>query len=295
MTDNLSPEPRQQRWALVTGAAGIIGPGIIAVLQQKGWRVVATDRTFESFELHEKALGERSTADCILPADLGSQKACHALIETVSRECGELGAIVNGAAFNNPLPLAGMEEEAIQQSFAVNFAAPLHLARAAQSALSKNKGAIVNLSSVLVGQPRRNNILYACSKAALETATTIMGMEMEGVRVNAIRIGRVPGYAFMRRLLPTLPVEVAQKMVREIHARRVDELKKRLGEQAIGRPEDIGQMVAFLLSPEARFLNGRTFTLDGGYNPEPRENTPSFDEIISDWRAQNGCAERLSG
>lgn len=287
MTENLSPRP-QPRWALVTGAAGIIGPAIVATLRARGWRVAATDRSLASFELHEKALGERCAADRLLPADLGSQSECAALIETIACECGELGAIVNGAAFNNPLSLAAMQEEALQRSFAVNFAAPLYLAQAALPMLSKNKGAIVNLSSVMVTQLKKNNMLYACSKAALEAATTIMGLEMVGVRVNAIRIGRVPGHAFLRRVIPHLDAEAAQKMVRDIHARRMDELTKNLGEQAIGAPEDIAHMVAFLLSEEARFLNGRTFTLDGGYEPESPMSGTSFADLIADWMAQNG-------
>lgn len=272
--------------ALVTGAAGIIGPAITKELRTNGWRVIATDRSQECFDLYEKAFGEAVDADEIVAADLGSQDSCTTLIREIEFNHGRLSAIVNGAAFNTVLPLSAITEMEMRRLFAVNFMAPIFLAQAALPSLIKNRGAIINLSSVLVDEPRPGGLLYACSKASLEKATQIMALELikNGVRVNNIRIGRVPGYAFLRNTIKELSADLAQQMVRELLAERIEEMERKCGAQGVGRPEDIAKTISFLLSPAARFINGQTLVLDGGFcaDSTPAKTIP-FDQKIAEW------------
>lgn len=278
--------------ALVTGAAGIIGPGIIAELRQQGWRAVATDRDLDSFALYHKALGRPVEADAILPADLSRQEVCEHLVRQVEADHGPLSAIVNGAAYNPALDLTELTEPDVQRSLAVNFAAPLYLTQAALPSLIQNAGSVIHLSSVLVTEPRKGSLLYACAKAGLEKAAEIMALELldSGVRVNTIRIGRVPGFAFLRETLKKLPDHLARKIVQDLMPRRMEDMRRTCGERAIGTPRDIAQTVAFLLSPAARFINGQTLVLDGGYHPDTRLNAvpgKPYAEHIAEWLRQN--------
>lgn len=111
-----------------------------------------------------------------------------------------------------------------------------------------------------------------------------------GVRVNTVRIGRVPGFAFLRETVKTLPAPLARKIVQDLMPRRMEEMRRTCGAQAVGTPRDIAQTVAFLLSPAARFINGQTLVLDGGYHPDTRLHPvpgKPYAEPIAEWLRQH--------
>lgn len=284
---NSSPSPNAPL-ALVTGAAGIIGPAIVNRLQSDGWRVIATDRTAESFALYAKAFGGPLTATDILPADLSSQAGCEELVRRIEARHGDLTALVNGAAYNPHLALEAITETDAVRLMAVNFLAPIFLVQAAAAGLKRTCGSVVNLSTVLVDEPRRDGLLYASSKAALETASQILAMTLKDslVRVNIIRIGRVPGYAYLRERITNLTDADARDMVAEMLAERAAAMEKRLGPLSVGYPRDIANGVAWLVSAEARFVNAQTLVLDGGYRleaPPPTPGVAPVDQRIAHW------------
>ena len=286
--------------ALVTGAAGIIGPSIAAALSAKGWRVIATDEGEENFELYEKAFGMPVQAEEIITANLGSQSECASLINRIESTHGSVHAIINGAAINQSPPFSAITEADTIRHFSVNAFAPIFLAQAARSSLCKNSGSIINLSSVLVDEVREGGLLYACSKASLERATKVMAFELwnDGVRVSCLRIGRVPGYAFLRNAIKQLTADQSRRMVHDVLAEYLGDLERQHGRQAIGRPEDIANAIVFLLSSEARFINGQTLVIDGGFHPGVRQTeaaTPSIslDQRISRWSEQNSLSSVL--
>lgn len=282
---------------LITGAAGIIGPAIAKALCANGWRVIATDQSQENFELYQKAFGVPIEADEIIAANLGSQRECMSLINRIESTHGSLYAIINGAAINQSPPFSAITEADTVRHFSVNAFAPIFLAQAARSSLCKNFGSIINLSSVLVDEVQDGGLLYACSKVSLERATKAMAFELwnDGIRVNCLRIGRVPGYAFIRKTIKDLPVDYARRMVREILAEYVNDLERQHGRQAVGRPEDIANAIVFLLSAEARFVNGQTLVIDGGFRPGVRQaeapaQSISLEQRISRWSAQHSLS-----
>ena len=281
--------------ALVTGAAGIIGPAIVAHLREKGWRVAATDLDENCFQLYERVAGGPLEAEAIFPADLSKPNACRELVGSVEESQGPLTAIVNNAAINIPAALDTLHESQFRQAFAVNFEAPIYLVQAALPSLIENSGGIVNISSVLVSELRKANTLYACSKAALEKATEIMSLELTelGVRANSIRIGRVPGYALMREKLAGLSPDAAKKLAHELLPKRLEVMRQLLGDHAIGSPADVARTVSFLLSEDSRFINGQTIVLDGGYRHNESLSDQCRDttaKLVSDWLQANGSS-----
>lgn len=240
--------------------------------------MAAADRDAEAFALYERMMGQPVEADLILHANLESGADGQRLVNEVIASLGGLDGLVNNAAWNARRAAAEVTPVELRKTFAVNFESPLWLTLAALPYLRAAQGAAVNISSVLVKEPQPGNLLYASSKAALEAATEMLAAEYfaTGVRFNAIRVGRIPGPAFLRDVAAQSAPEEAQRLVREQVPERIALLRQMLGEAAIGRPEDIAEVVAFLLSTEARFINGQILTANGGYAPSlPKPQQPN--------------------
>src|SRR5690606_11150881 len=117
--------------------------------------------------------------------------------------------------------LADLREEEVQLEIAVNLLAPLWLTRLALPSLRSNKGSIVNFSSIRVVSPRKSTLIYSCIKSAVEKATEVLAGSLleDGIRVNALRIGVVPGNHFLRATAQQMSPERAVRMVQEIMPR----------------------------------------------------------------------------
>jgi len=281
---------------LVTGATGIIGPSIVETLARQNWRVAASDLSEADRELSERLTGKKLAAERFIPADLSTRAGADALMREVREELGPVSAIVNGAVLNHGQVFTDLEETAVQREIAVNFLAPLWLARAGLDDLRANQGSLVHFSSIRTVLPRRNTLIYSSLKAALEQATGILAGELgeDGVRVNAIRVGAVPGNHYLRATARGLPPDQARRMAEELLPRHFQRLRETQGAHCVVSPEDIAKWVAFLLAPDNRALNGETITLDGGYTrnmPVTNPGTESARELAA-WLDQNAPKSR---
>ncbi|MBI4025072.1 MAG: SDR family oxidoreductase [Verrucomicrobia bacterium] len=254
--------------ALVTGATGNIGPAICEVLRREGWRVAASATSHSSFALYEKAFGRPLAADGRFVARFDGRQSCHHLAHEVIEKLGPIALLVNNATANpgHETPLGELTEEMLDTTFHLNFSSALWLTQATENSLVAQKGSVVNISSILAVKHAIGQLLYPSMKAALETLTACLALILgpKGVRVNAIRVGSVPGYSFLRKTLKHLPAEAAQALCRELvplhHASAVNF-------STVGRaglPNDVAEMTAFLASPRAGFINGAVIPLEGG-------------------------------
>ena len=173
----------------------------------------------------------------IAAVDLGPSPALDSLV----KELGTLGA--------SPLPLAGVEDW--DRMFAVNTRATWLLAKAAHDALAASRGAIVAVASMSGSNAHANLGPYGPSKAALIMLVAVLAQEFgrDGVRVNSLSPGMV-------RTGMTEKVYQNEKIATERDAL-----------VPIGRvatPEDMADVIAFLLGPDARYVNGHDLVVDGG-------------------------------
>ena len=231
--------------ALVTGAARGQGAAIVRRLLQDGYRVAACDLLVEDVTRTVADLG----TDRAVPVELDvtSAEQWARAVDEVIGHFGEITALVNNAGVLHRASIADETPSGFEGSWRVNCLGPFlgiqatlpHL-RAAEDA------AIVNTCSTGAVRPFPNHAAYGSSKWALRGLTQVTAVELatSGIRVNAV----FPG-----------PVETPMLD---------DTTQTRLAERAlmgrIGKPMEIADAVAFLLSEHASFITGSELIVDGG-------------------------------
>lgn len=159
--------------------------------------------------------------------------------------------LVNNAAVGGVSPLRTLTEDEFDRTFAANVRAPLFLIREGLERL-RDGGRIISVSSLAAHLATPPMIAYAASKAALEAITVTLAKELgpRGITVNAVRPGTVRTDAW-RALGGGSPEAESAVAARAALGR-------------IGEPDDIADLIAFLASPDARWVTGSVIDATGG-------------------------------
>ena len=239
---------------VVTGASGGIGRAIAAHLGSIGHVVNLDPAPPPDAEPSFPRLHD-------LVGDAGDASAARAAAELAERH-GPLTGWVNNAAIFRDAGLATSTAEQVGSLIARNLdLAVVGCVVAVQHFLAHDRpGAIVNVSSHQAQRPVRGALPYATAKAAVEGLTRAAAVDHgpDGIRVNAVALGSITTdrYEQYRREHPD-----ADRQMAAVHP---------IGH--IGRPLDVAQAVAFLLSEEAAFISGVVLPVDGGraaFGPDP--------------------------
>ncbi|MGK5740289.1 SDR family oxidoreductase [Micromonospora sp. URMC 103] len=229
--------------AIVTGGSRGIGRAIVRRLARDGARVVFSYR-------------ENRAAAEALAAELGAATAVRADQADVSSLDNLFAAVPDGldilvsnAAINPRVPVADMTGDDFDRVMTVNVKYPLLAMRRAVD-IMRDHGRIVGISTLNTVVPAPGHSLYGASKAALEHVAAVAARELgsRGITVNTVS----PGATDTDMLRDSNPPEAL---------RRVPELTA-LGR--LGRPEDIADVVAFLVGPDARWITGQNVRATGG-------------------------------
>jgi len=261
--------------ALVTGAAGIVGPGIVQSLREGGWQVAAADLSMEQFEAYRKLFRKPHPGSSLFAADLSRRDECFRLVEEVRSRLGPIRLLVHAATGHCrrvKLPFDRFDESTAHAVFDVDLLGGLFLVQAAVEQLSQQQGLVIQFSSVRTEEFPVGSALYSSVKAAVETFTQALAVELSphNVRVNAIRIGSIPEAEFLRKALAPLPDELARELLEEVMASYVEDSPEPSLTGRAGTPADAGNLVAFLASDAATFINGAVIPLDGAYHSARR-------------------------
>ncbi|MGB3387681.1 MAG: SDR family oxidoreductase [Pseudaminobacter sp.] len=232
--------------ALVTGAAGGIGASLVARLRAGGAKVAVADRDVTGIE-----------AEAHLPGDLTDANYADSLPLAARDALGGLDIVVNNAGVITRGPVTETSDADWALSVGVNVEAPFRICRAAIPLMAAaGGGAIVNVASCWGLRPGPNHAVYCMTKAAIASLTQCMGKDHahQGIRINAV-----------------CPNEVNTPMLRTGFAKRgfdpdtaVAELGKTVPLGRIAAPEDIADVVLFLLSDKARYMCGSLVEVNGG-------------------------------
>lgn len=241
--------------AVVTGAGHGIGRCIVADLAANGYTVLATDRDAQGLAETEKIVNELSASKLVFTevADLSDSSVPAQLIAIASERFGRIDALVNNAADQTPGGISGTDFATWNRVMAVNVSAPFLLAKAAQDALARTRGAIVLMGSLVGNQPIPDRTAYCTSKAAVAGLGRVMACELgaHGIRVNTVAPGHVmtDGPEVWSQVY-SLPQQQAFPLSYPINR--------------VALPEEIARVVTFLLSEASSFITGATITVDGG-------------------------------
>ncbi len=245
----------ENRVALVTGAGSGIGKAIATSLAREGADVVVNDlesAPARATAAEIEAAGRRALS---APADVGSEEAVQRMVERSIEAFGRIDLLVNNAGIPDQLgPTVGQKLDLWQRVIDVHLRGAYLCARAVgRHMIERRSGRIVSIASVvgMTGAPGRN--AYGPAKAAIIVLTRTLAAEWarHGIHVNAVS----PGY------VRTPLVE------KGIGAGIIDEnvLVRRTPMGRLGRPEEIAEVVLFLLSDAASYVNGVNLPVDGGW------------------------------
>jgi len=242
---------------LVTGAAKRVGRAIALDLAAHGFDIAvhcrASREEAEATAADARAAGARAR---VFAADLADEAACRALVLQVAQAMGRIDAVVNNAshfAYDN---VESFSYAAMDTHWRANVAPAVVLAQALAAHLKgcSEVGCVVNLSDQKLWNPNPDYLSYTLSKAALESATTLLAQALAPqVRV----VGVAPGV--------TLVSGTAMDAAGFAAAHRMTPLGRS------STPEDVARTVRFALESPA--ITGTTILVDGGQHlsAQPRD------------------------
>jgi len=237
------------RTAFVTGGTGAIGSAIVRSLAAHGARVAFSfhDQEGKARELQRELGGQRAKAYLMDVLDkAGSVKVA----EQAALELGPVDILVNNAGITQVMPFAMIEEEDWDRMMDVNVKGMFLVTKAfVRGMIRRKKGAVVNLGSLAGMRVLEVPVHYATAKSAVVGFTLSLARELSryNVRVNAV----VPGL-----LTGGVSSNVPDKQ-------REDYLAHCTTGRA-GKPEEVAELVAFLASDRASYINAQAIHIDGG-------------------------------
>jgi len=240
---------------IITGASSGIGRQCAITFNQLGANVILIARNKgrlkDTFDKLEKG------NHLIISQDITKYDKLEEVVNTAVDKLGRISGFVDSAGIEMTLPLRSMQSSYYEEIFSVNVIAGFELAKiiSKKKYINKEGASFIFISSVfgIISQPAI--VAYSSSKGALISGAKSISLELASkkIRVNCISPGQIESTRMTESIFDKLSKEEKKKRI-EMYP---------LG---LGKPEDIANACAFLLSDASRWITGINLVVDGGYS-----------------------------
>lgn len=247
---NLNQFSLKDKTILITGASGDLGRRTAITLSDAGAKIIITGR--DALKLKETLDQLIGDGHSMIVADLTEEDS----ITKLAQSCTDMHGVVHSAGMVEMFPTKFLNRKKINNTFEINFIAPILLMTALfRYKKIKKQASIVFVSSLASEHPYASGAMYAASKAALEAYSKVLAAEHINIylRSNAIAPAIIKSSLF----------EGTKTFVKTIR-RDTDEHEKDYL-FGYGEPSDVANLILFLISDASKWITGQTIPLDGGY------------------------------
>lgn len=239
--------------ALITGSSRGIGKEIASTLLDEGCKVILNGRDKKSLEKTSKLLNSSTK---FVVADVTKPIECQKLIKKIIHLYGRLDILVCNVGDGNSVSPGKENISEWKRMLEVNLQSATNVIEASKNELSKTKGSILCISSIvgitfLGGAP----IPYSVSKSALNTYVKCSSRPLgeKNIRINAIAPGNIMFEGSVWEKKQKKNPDLVKKL-----------LKNDVSLHRFGTPKDIANLAVFLVSPKSSFITGSIYVVDGG-------------------------------
>lgn len=239
--------------AVVTGGAQGIGKAIARRLLLDGWQVAVLDADTEALEAARRELAGLGPVTA-LPTDVGEAEQLERAFEAVAQIAPDgLDALFNVAGIMRAAPPEQLALSDWNRVIATNLTGAFLTSRLAAPLLRRRRGAIVNIASTRAAMSEPHTEAYSASKGGLVALTHALAISLAPeVRVNAVS----PGWIDVSRAGSPPSARTPEEPTAQDHAQHPA--------GRVGQPDDVAGLAVWLAGPEAGFVSGQEFTVDGG-------------------------------
>ena len=243
-----------RKTVLVTGSSKGIGAACIRKFASNGYNVVITYK--DDYERANKLKEEVDKFDIksmIVHLDLSDDKEIEEVVSKIIDSFGGIDILVNNVGIEESSDFFYKSKESFTRIFNVNVYGTFLITKMVIKSMINTGGSIINISSnnsTVAGDI--NTLEYDMSKASINIFTKDLAKLSPNINVNAV----LPGWVLTEKI---------DELNKSLDGKLVEEESKNIALNRFAKPEEIANVVYFLASDEAKYINGELITIDGGY------------------------------
>jgi 3-oxoacyl-[acyl-carrier protein] reductase len=237
--------------ALVTGGSRGIGASICERLAKDGFHVIVNYASSEAKarEVVDRIVASGGTAT-LCQFDVATSSQVDEKFDWIAKNFGPVAVLVNNAGITIDGLLLRLKDEDLEKTLSVDLKGAIYCTRAAAKQMMRERsGSIIQIASVIGEMGNAGQAAYSAAKAGLIgfTKSTAKELASRHIRANAI----TPGF-------------IATDMTGALTEAQKESILRSVPLGFLGAPEDVASLVAFLASPESRYITGQVIGVNGG-------------------------------